>query len=632
MTNETESATDNGPPPAASGPRGAAYLKALLPKLPLSPGVYRMIGDKGQILYVGKAKSLRKRVASYTRPDGLGRRLARMVAATVELVIVTTHTEAEALLLEANLIKRMKPHFNILLRDDKSFPYIMLSTAHRFPRISKHRGARQRDARYFGPFASAAAVNKTLNTLQRAFLLRSCSDSVIENRSRPCLLYQIKRCTAPCVGRIDEDRYRRLVAEAVEFLGGRSGRIQRRLSEQMMADSEAREYEKAAALRDRIQALTRVQAHQGIVNPGLGDADLIAGHQKAGATCIQVFFYRGGHNWGNRAYFPRHHRDQSLADVIGAFIGQFYANKPVAPLVLLNTPVDGQPLIEKALALKAERRVRLHVPQRGDKRRLIEAAQKNAAQALDLRLAEKASQAHLLREIGDLFDLDEPPARIEVYDNSHTSGSSPVAAMIVAEQGGFAKNAYRKFNIKSTGLAPGDDYAMMREVMERRFRRLIRDDPARQSGQWPDLVILDGGGGQLSVALEALCGLGIDDQPVIAIAKGPERNAGRERCFMPDGRVISLPEGSPALYYLQRLRDEAHRFAIGTHRARRGKAALRSRLDAIPGIGGKRKKALLNHFGAAGAVAGAGIEDLEAVSGISRGMAKIIYGHFHPEG
>lgn len=618
--------------PAGDGAKaGVPVLKSFLGKLPGQPGVYRMLDSKGQVLYVGKAKNLKKRVSSYANLNGLSNRIARMVMRIADLTIVTTHTEAEALLLEANLIKRYKPPFNVLLRDDKSFPYILITKGHDWPRISKHRGARSKDGSYYGPFASAGAVNRTLNALQRAFLLRTCTDSVFESRTRPCLLYQIKRCSAPCVGLIGRDEYNRMLGDARDFLRGKSRRIQDHLSEQMRGASDALEFERAAALRDRIQALTRVQARQDINMPSLGEADIIAGYQQAGQACIQVFFFRTGQNWGNRAYFPRHDKSQSLEEVLTPFVSQFYDNKPPPKLVVVNAALENVSLIEEALSVRAERRIRILYPKRGDKLKLLRHAEDNARQSLELRLAENATQRRMLEEVAAIFDLDATPSRIEVYDNSHISGAGAVGGMIVAGADGLIKNAYRKFNIKSTDLEPGDDYGMMREVMTRRFSRLVREDPARESGDWPDLVLLDGGAGQLSAVTGILAELGVDGVPLVSIAKGPNRNAGRERFFMNDRKPFSLEERSPALYFLQRLRDEAHRFAIGAHRTVRKKTMVRSVLDGIPGVGRHRKRALLNYFGSARAVAEAGLTDLEAARGISKAMAKTIYDHFHPD-
>jgi excinuclease ABC subunit C len=519
----------------------------------------------------------------------------------------------------------------VLLRDDKSFPYILIRTDHHWPQIKKHRGAQNVKGHYFGPFASAGAVNSTLNTLQRAFLLRSCSDGVFTSRTRPCLLYQIKRCSAPCVGRITEPDYEALVSDAREFLGGRSQRIQRDLSEQMNQASEELEFERAAAIRDRIKALTSIQGKQGITAGDVQDADVIALHQEGGHTCVQVFFLRAGQNWGNRAYFPKHDVSQTIEEVLEAFIGQFYDSRPAPASVLLNHDFPDRSLMAEALSLKSPRKVSLLVPKRGEKARMVDLAARNARDALALRMAESASQQRVLAEMADIFDLDGPPKRIEAYDNSHISGTNAIGAMVVAGPEGFLKNSYRKFNIRGEDLAPGDDYAMMREVMSRRFARLVKEDPERSRGQWPDLVLIDGGAGQLAAVEEVLSDLGIEDLALVAIAKGPERNAGRERFFMPGRAPFTLDPRSAVMYYLQRLRDEVHRFAIGTHRQKRAGAMTRSQLDEVPGIGPARKKALLAHFGSARAVAGAALEDLEAAEGISRAVARRVYDYFHAQ-
>jgi len=591
-----------------------------------------MLGGDGAALYVGKAKNLRKRVASYVNPSRQSERIARMVAETTALEIVTTHTEVEALLLEANLIKKLKPRFNVILRDDKSFPYILITGDHAWPRITKHRGARKARGEYFGPFASAGAVNRTLAALQRAFPLRSCSDSVLENRTRPCLQYQIKRCTAPCVERIDGADYQALVGEARDFLAGRNWQVQERLGEKMQAASSALDFETAAIYRDRIRALTHIQAHQDINVSAIDEADVVAASSQAGQTCVQVFFFRAGHNYGNRSYFPGHARQLDTAEVLAAFLVQFYDNKPPPRLVLLSHRVEGQALIAEALGLRAERRVRVVTPARGTKRALVKHAQANAREALARRLAESATQRRLLGGLARLLKLEAAPARIEVYDNSHISGAQAVGSMIVAGPEGLTKNAYRKFNIKREDLTPGDDYAMMREVLTRRFTRLLREDEARDKGQWPDLVLVDGGAGHLSAALGVFEELGLSGVALAAIAKGAERNAGRERLHVPGRAPVTLDQRDPLLYFLQRLRDEAHRFAIGSHRAKRSARIGKSALDEIAGVGGRRKRALLHHFGSPRAVAQAGLADLERVDGISRTLAQAIYDHFHGEG
>jgi excinuclease ABC subunit C len=628
---------------------GRQAIGKALETMPGAPGVYRMLAHDGEVLYVGKAKNLRNRVRNYARPAGLNTRTLRMIAETRAMEVVTTHTEVEALLLESNLIKRLRPRYNILLRDDKSFPFILITADHEWPQLAKHRGARNRKGEYFGPFASASSVNRTLNTLQKAFPLRSCSDSIFAARTRPCLQYQIRRCSGPCVGRIDREAYGVLVAEARDFLSGRSREVQTGLSERMEAASANLEFETAAIYRDRLRALAHVQAHQGINVPSVAEADVIAIHMEAGVSCIQVFFFRAGQNWGNRAYFPSHGKERGPAEVLGAFMGQFYDDKPPPREILLNQWPENHELIAEALSVKAERKVRLRHPERGQRRQLVNHAQTNAREALARRLAESASQRRLLEAVAELFALDGAPRRIEVYDNSHIMGTDAVGAMIVAGPEGMQKNAYRKFNIKDENLTPGDDYGMMREVLHRRFARLLKvqaaaespdghdtdenlEADARVAGEWPDLVLIDGGLGQLTAAREVFADLGITGVALAAIAKGPDRNAGLERIFLPDKPEILLPPRSPVLYFLQRLRDEAHRFAIGTHRARRGKRMDRSALDSIPGIGPRRKRALLNHFGSTRSVETAGVADLESVGGISKAVAQKVYDFFHPEG
>jgi excinuclease ABC subunit C len=616
---------------AATLAEGAEVIRGYLKTLPNTPGVYRMLNTQGDVLYVGKAKSLKKRVANYIQVMKLPNRLQRMVAETATMEFVTTHTEVEALLLESNLIKRLMPRYNVLLRDDKSFAHIMITKGHDYPQLTKHRGARDRNADYFGPFASAGAVNRTITALQRAFLLRNCADTVFSTRTRPCLQYQIKRCTAPCVGRVSPEEYQAQVDQARAFLAGRSREIQGELARRMQAASEALDFETAARYRDRIRALSATQAHQDINIEGIEDADVIAAHQEGGSTCIQVFFFRGGGNYGNRAYFPSHDKAMEAADVLGAFISQFYDNKPPPRLILISHEPAERELIQEALSVRAGHKVELVEPKRGDKKRLLDHALVNAREALGRRLSESASQARLLEGVAEAFGLDAPPERIEVYDNSHISGSHAIGAMIVAGAQGLIKNAYRKFNIRGE-IAPGDDYAMMREVLTRRFARAVKEDPDRERNTWPDLVLIDGGQGQLGVAMEVLDELGITELPLVSIAKGPDRNAGRERFFMPGREPFGLEPKDPVLYFLQRLRDEAHRFAIGTHRARRTKAIGQSVIDEIPGIGPARKRALLHHFGSARALERAGLADLEAVEGISEAVAKKIYDHFHPDG
>ena len=622
---------------------GATVIDGYLKTLPSAPGVYRMINTKGDVLYVGKAKNLKKRVASYTRPDRQPNRTRRMIAETASMEFVTTHTEAEALLLEANLIKRYRPRYNILLRDDKSFPSILLTGDHAFPQVLKHRGAESRKGDYYGPFASVWAVNEALATLQRAFLLRSCTDTVFANRTRPCLLHQIKRCSAPCVGRISEAEYGASVEHARAFLAGGSQKIQRHFSRLMQDASDAEEYEKAAGYRDRIRALTRIQAHQDINLKGVGDADVIGAHQAGGQTCIQVFFFRAGANFGNRAYFPSHAREKDATAVLEAFLGQFYAKALPPKTILVSHPPPNRKLLAEALSVRAGRNVSLVWPQRGDKRNLINHVLANAREALARRMAESASQRRLLEGLAQALDLDGAPERIEVFDNSHVSGAKAVGALIVAGPEGLMKKAYRKFTIrgaKQSGapagndgkFSPGDDYAMMREVLSRRFSRALKEESDRTAGTWPDLVLVDGGKGQLGVALEVFEDLGIEGVTVAAIAKGPDRHAGRERIYLPGCEPLTLPPRDPVLFFLQRLRDEAHRFAIGAHRDKRSKSLTRSLLDDIPSIGAKRKKALLHHFGAAKAVTEAGRADLEAVEGISKATANRIYEWFHPDG
>ncbi len=624
---------------------GRQAIQKALESMPAAPGVYRMLAHDSEVLYVGKAKNLKNRVRNYAHPSGLNTRTLRMIGETRAIEVITTHTEVEALLLESNLIKRLRPRYNILLRDDKSFPFIILTAGHEWPQLDKHRGARNRKGEYFGPFASATSVNRTLNTLQRAFPLRSCSDSIFAARTRPCLQYQIRRCAGPCVGRIDPEAYGELVAEAQKFLSGRSREVQDTLSRRMEAASADLAFETAAIYRDRLRALAHVQAHQGINVASVGEADVIAIHMDAGQSCIQVFFFRSGQNWGNRAYFPAHGKERTAAEVLSAFIGQFYDDKSPPREILLNLWPENHELIAEALSIKAERKVRLHRPKRGQRQKLVSHAETNAREALSRRLAESASQRRLLEAVADLFVLDGPPQRIEVYDNSHIMGTDPIGAMIVSGPEGVQKNAYRKFNIKDKELTPGDDYGMMREVLHRRFSRLLKaqdtavgkaheaahDDDVRIAGEWPDLVLIDGGLGHLTAAREVFADLGITGVALAAIAKGRDRNAGLERIFLPNRSEISLQPRSPVLYFLQRLRDEAHRFAIGTHRARRAKRLDHSALDSIPGVGPGRKRALLNRFGSTRAVETAGLTDLESVEGISKSVAQKIYDFFRPE-
>ncbi len=612
----------------ASLENGIATIKAHVKTAPTAPGVYRMLSKHGDVLYVGKAKSIKKRIVAYTQPNRLSVRLMRMVAATTSMVFVTTRTEAEALLLEASLIKRFKPPFNVLLKDDKSFPYILLREDHEWAQISKHRGARRHKGQYYGPFASASAVNRTLNTLQKVFQLRSCSDNTLETRTRACLLYQIKRCSGPCVGHVSKTEYNDMVAETRAFLEGRTSGIQKKFATAMQEASDNLEFEIAAIFRDRLNALTHIQSHQTMVNAMVDEADIIAAAEVGGQVGIQVFFFRAGQNWGHRAYFPKHDKSDSIEEVLMAFVSQFYDNKPAPRLVLLSHSVPDQGLLSAALSERMDRKVTLSVPERGKKADVMREAVRNAKEAVERRLAESASQSKLLEGVAELFDMAEPPQRIEVYDNSHIQGTNAVGGMIVAGPDGMMKNAYRKFNIRSEDLTPGDDFGMMREVMERRFKRLLKEDADKERGHWPDVLLIDGGKGQLSSVMEILDDLGVTDVTVVAISKGPDRHAGREQFHMPGRESFMLPLTDPVLYYLQRLRDEAHRFAIGSHRAKRTGDIKKSPLDGVPGIGPKRKKALLHHFGSAKAIVGADVRDLESVEGISRAMAQQIYDHF----
>ena len=611
---------------------GTAAIRNVLKTLPTRPGVYRMVDAGGEVLYVGKAKSLKSRVANYVQVARLPRRLQRMIALARGMTIVTTATEAEALLLEAQLIKRFRPAFNVLLRDDKSFPFIFLREDHAFPRISKHRGARTGKGIFYGPFASAGAVNTTLNALQKVFLLRSCSDSFMANRSRPCLLHQIRRCSAPCTGRIDGNSYAELVADAKAFLGGKSQEVQRKLGAAMEEAAAELDFERAAMVRDRLRALTYVQSQQAISAGESADADVYALASNAGQMCIQAFFVRGGQNWGHRAFFPAHTAEMDEDEVLLSFLGQFYDDMPPPRELLLDRTLAEADLLAEALTERAGRRVMIRCPQRGAAKRTVEQARRNAIEALDRRLAEGATQIRLLREMAELFDLGGPPQRIEVYDNSHIMGTNALGAMVVAGPEGFRKSAYRKFNMKDESIVPGDDFAMMKAMLTRRFARLEKDDPDRTGGEWPDLLLIDGGKGQLSAVMQALGELGAHDVNVVGVAKGPDRNAGRETFHLLDGREISLPANAPLLFYLQRLRDEAHRFAIGGHRAKRAKSMVTSTLDEVPGIGPARKRALLMHFGTGKAVKAAGLEALEKAPGISRQMARTLYAHFHPGG
>ncbi len=614
---------------------GFDLIAETVKRLPDGPGVYRMLDEAGDVLYVGKARNLKKRVVSYSRPTGLSSRLMSMVNRTVAMEFVTTQTESEALLLEANLIKRFRPRYNVLLRDDKSFPYILLTSDHAAPQLLKHRGAHSRKGAYFGPFASAGAVDRTINALQKAFLIRSCSDAVYEQRTRPCLLWQIKRCAAPCTGEVSEEEYGKLVSQAREFLSGKSKGIRQKLAAEMEEASMALEFERAAIIRDRLASLSHVDSHQGINAAGIEEADVFAVYQQGGETCVQVFFFRTGQNWGNRAFFPR---DEGLeaGAVLETFLAQFYDDKPVPRALFLSHDVEEAELLQLAFTEKAGRKVELSVPKRGTKRELVDHALSNAKEALGRRLSDKQSQSKLLTGVAERFGLEAPPQRIEVYDNSHIMGTNAVGGMIVAGPEGFSKPHYRKFNIKSETLTPGDDFGMMREVLTRRFSRLLKENPRGEEapseeglGPWPDLVLIDGGAGQLSAAHAVMSDLGIEDVPLVGVAKGVDRDAGREEFHIKGQKPFRLPPRDPVLYYIQRLRDEAHRFAIGAHRAKRKKALIANPLDEIAGVGAARKRALLKHFGTAKAVAKAGMDDLAEVDGISRSVAKKVYDHFH---
>ncbi len=625
--------------PDIEGLSGQDIINAFVKRLPNNPGVYRMFNSDGDVLYVGKARNLKKRVSNYARGIGHSNRITRMIRETVTMEFVVTRTETEALLLEANLIKRLRPRFNVLMRDDKSFPYILLTGDHRAPGIFKHRGARSRKGDYFGPFASAGAVGRTINALQRAFLLRTCTDSVFETRTRPCLLFQIKRCSGPCTHEISDEDYAELVNEAKAFLSGKSQSVKDHLATAMQAASADLDFEHAAVYRDRLAALSHVQSHQGINPQTVEEADVFAIHQEGGMTCIQVFFFRTGQNWGNRAYFPKADSSLGPAEVLGAFLSQFYDDKPCPRLVLLSETVEEQSLIAEALSTRAGHRVQVNVPQRGEKKDLVDHALTNAREALGRRLAETSSQARLLQGMAETFGLSQPPRRIEVYDNSHIMGTNAVGGMIVAGPEGFVKNQYRKFNIRSTDITPGDDFGMMREVIERRFSRLVKEHGAPEEPSdaevidtfpaWPDVILIDGGQGQVGAVRQILGELGISHLVnAIGIAKGVDREAGRERFFVEGKQAFTLPPRDPVLYFIQRLRDEAHRFAIGTHRARRKKEMVKNPLDEIAGIGPSRKRALLHHFGTAKAVSRAAVADLMQIEGISEAMAKTIHDHF----
>ena len=613
-------------------PTGRNVIAAYVRTLDSSPGVYRMLDAQARVLYVGKARNLKMRVTNYTRPTGHSGRIDRMISETARMMFLTTRTETEALLLEQNLIKQLKPRYNVLLRDDKSFPNILVGSEHAFPQISKHRGAKKSKGNYYGPFASAGAVNRTLTQLQRVFLLRDCSDAMFDSRSRPCLLYQIKRCSAPCVDKISTDDYAATVADAERFLSGRSTEIQELLATQMQAAAEKMEFERAAALRDRIRALTQVQSAQGINPRGVIEADVIALHLAGGQACIQVFFIRANQNWGNQDFYPRIGPDVEEAEVLEAFIGQFYDSKDPPRMLLLSHPIENADLMTEALTGKLGRKVEIIVPQRSEKAELVDGALRNARESLARKQSETASQGKLLKGLAEAFAMDAPPRRIEVYDNSHIQGSHAVGGMIVAGPEGFIKSQYRKFNIKGDDLTPGDDFGMMKEVLSRRFKRLLKDDPDRDKALWPDLLLIDGGAGQVSAVAEIMNDFGINDLPMIGVAKGVDRDHGKEEFHRIGQRPFALRHNDPVLYFIQRLRDEAHRFAIGTHRAKRAKTITATPLDEVPGVGAGRKKALLSHFGSAKAVSRANLIDLKAVDGISSALAETIYAFFNDRG
>ena len=611
---------------------GHALIQDYLKTLDASPGVYRMLDAQARVLYVGKARNLRARVANYARPAGHSGRIARMISETASMMFLTTQTETEALLLEQNLIKQLKPRYNVLLRDDKSFPNILVTATHQFPQITKHRGAKKSKGRYYGPFASAGAVNRTLNQLQKVFLLRNCSDAMFSSRSRPCLLYQIKRCSGPCVGKISAEDYAASVKDAEQFLSGRSTEIQETLAAQMMEASEAMEFERAAALRDRIRALTQVQTVQGINPRTVQEADIVALHMENGQACVQVFFIRAGQNWGNRDFYPRVGVDIEAPEVLEAFLGQFYDSKEPPRQLILSHPIDDPDLMAEALGQKLGRKVEILVPQRGEKAELVDGALRNARESLARKMSESATQTKLLNGLAEAFGLDAAPGRIEVYDNSHIQGTNAVGGMIVAGPEGFMKNQYRKFNIKGDDLTPGDDFGMMKEVLTRRFKRLLKEDPDRDKGMWPDLLLIDGGAGQVSAVQEIMEEYGVEDIPMVGVAKGVDRDHGKEEFHRTGTRPFALQRNDPVLYFIQRMRDEAHRFAIGTHRAKRAKSIGATPLDEVPGVGATRKRALLAHFGSAKAVSRAALADLRAVEGISDTLAQTIYDFFHEKG
>ncbi len=612
-------------------PRGYAVIDAYVKQLDGSPGVYRMLDPEHNVLYVGKAKNLKNRVSNYARPSGHSARIARMISETSQMMFLTTRTETEALLLEQNLIKQLKPRYNVLLRDDKSFPNIMLTKDSDFPQLSKHRGARKRKAAYFGPFASASAVNRTLNQLQKVFLLRTCSDPDFESRTRPCLQYQIKRCTAPCVGKISKEDYAELVNEAERFLQGRHSGLQEKLAHEMQEASDAMEFERAAAFRDRIRALTQVQTAQGINPRTVGEGDVIGLHMEGGQACVQVFFIRAHQNWGNKDFYPKTNGAEA-EEVLAGFIGQFYEKRDPPRQLILSHDIEERELMEAALSEKAGKKIEILVPQRGEKQELVASALRNARESLGRKMSEGAAQEKLLEGLKEAFDLPRVPERVEVYDNSHIQGAHAVGAMIVAGPEGFMKNHYRKYDIRGDDITPGDDFGMMKEVLTRRFKRLFKDDPDRSKGLWPDLLLIDGGAGQVSAVHEIMVKEGVTDIPMIGVAKGIDRDQGKEEFHRIGHRVMALRRNDPVLYFIQRMRDEAHRFVIGTHRAKRSKAMGLTKLDDIPGIGATRKRALLAHFGSAKAVEGAHLDDLMAVDGISEKVAQTVYDFFHEHG
>ena len=625
-------ASKDSPQPQSEtlAPVGYEVVQGYLKTLDSSPGVYRMLDRESRVLYVGKARNLRARVSNYSRPSAQhSARIARMISMTASMMFLTTRTETEALLLEQNLIKQLKPKFNVLLRDDKSFPNILVTGDHAFPQIKKHRGAKKEKGAYYGPFASAGAVNRTLNQLQRVFLLRNCTDSQFSTRTRPCLQYQIKRCSGPCVGLISEQDYARSVKDAERFLSGRSTDIQAELAGQMQKASEEMEFERAAALRDRIRAMTQVQTAQGINPRGVDEADIVALHLEQGQACVQVFFIRAGQNWGNRDFYPRVGADVEPAEVLEAFLGQFYDTKDPPRQLILSNQIENPDLMTDALSQKLGRKVELLVPRRGEKAELVDSALRNARESLARKMAESATQTRLLKGLAEAFDLPKPPERVEVYDNSHIQGTNAVGAMIVAGPEGFMKNSYRKFNIKGDDLVPGDDFGMMKEVLHRRFKRLLSEDPDRSKGMWPDLLLIDGGAGQVSAVAQIMGEHGVGDIPMVGVAKGVDRDAGKEEFHRIGKRPFALRHNDPVLYLVQRMRDEAHRFAIGTHRARRAKSSMKNPLDDIPGVGAARKRALLAHFGSAKAVGRANLADLKAVEGVSEGLAQKVYDFFH---